>query len=112
MVKRSFDAEKIVLTYVAALIQHGIRPERILLFGSYARGNATQWSDIDLAVISKDFENIAPLKRLELLSLATWKVDSRIEALGYTPAEIAKRGDDSIIWEEIQNNHKIVYKAA
>lgn len=112
MVQRPFDAEKIVLKYVAALIQNGIRPERILLFGSYARGNANRWSDIDLAVISKDFETIAPLKRLELLSLATWKVDPRIEALGYTPAEISKRGGDSIIWEEIQNNHKLVYKAA
>lgn len=112
MVKRSFDAEKIVLKYVEALIQNGIRPERILLFGSYARGTADQWSDIDLAVISKDFETIMPLKRLELLSLATWKVDSRIEARGYTPAEIAKRGGNSIIWEEIQNNHKIIYKAA
>lgn len=112
MAPKAFDAEKIVSHYVVELAKVGIHPEQVLLFGSYARGTAHEWSDIDIVVISKDFEKIPPLKRLEMLSLATWKVDSRIEALGYTPKEIAERGKDSIIWEEIQNNNKIVYKAA
>lgn len=112
MAQQLLDAEKLIQRYVDALAKVGIHPERVLLFGSHARGTAHKWSDIDVVVISKDFENIPPLKRLEMLSLATWKVDSRIEALGYTPKEIAERGKDSIIWEEIQNNNKIVYKAA
>lgn len=28
------------------------------LFGSYAKGHATRWSDIDLAVVSPDFKGI------------------------------------------------------
>ncbi len=28
-----------------------VNPDRIILYGSFARGNASTWSDIDLAVI-------------------------------------------------------------
>ena len=33
----------------------GVRPGKVLLFGSYAKGTAHQWSDVDLAVFSEDF---------------------------------------------------------
>ena len=32
-----------------------IRIERAILFGSYAKGTAGQWSDIDVALVSSDF---------------------------------------------------------
>jgi predicted nucleotidyltransferase len=50
-----------------------------VLFGSYARGDADHWSDIDLLVVAPEFD--APLRR-ELIGLL-WRVaartDSRIE---------------------------------
>lgn len=112
MAKKLFDPKKLVEIYIVELEKEGIHPQQILLYGSYASGKAHEWSDIDLVVISKDFEKIHPIKRLEILSLATWKLKAPIEALGYTPQEIAERGKDSIIWEEIQSNHKVLYKAA
>ena len=112
MAEKLFDTKKVILKYIEGLKKVGIDPEQILLYGSYATGMAHKWSDIDIIVISKDFETIPPLKRLELLSLATWDVDAPIEAQGYTPREIAKGGKESIIWEEIERNHKVVYKAA
>ena len=39
----------------AALRQHQIRAECIVLFGSHSQGQAHSQSDIDLAVISRDF---------------------------------------------------------
>lgn len=112
MAKGLFDTKKVVEKYSKELVKVGIHPMTILLYGSYANKTADQWSDIDLVVISKDFADIPPLKRLEILSLATWKVDAPIEALGYTPQEIAERGKDSIIWEAIQKNYKVLYKLA
>lgn len=35
-----------------------INISEIILFGSYAKGNYNEWSDIDIAVISSDFEGI------------------------------------------------------
>ena len=39
-------------------------PEKIILFGSYARGDATEKSDIDLLVLKKNLENERDLSNL------------------------------------------------
>jgi predicted nucleotidyltransferase len=50
---------------------------RIILFGSYAKGNYHDDSDIDIAIIFKDYNSILDMQ-LELMRLRR-KVDSRIE---------------------------------
>ena len=48
------------------------------IYGSHSKGNATEWSDIDVAVVSPDFtENIFDI-RLKLMKLAA-SIDDRIE---------------------------------
>ena len=49
----------------------------IILFGSYAKDNSHIDSDIDIAVILKDYDNIINIQ-LELMKLRR-KIDSRIE---------------------------------
>jgi len=41
--------------YIKVLIKNKINPEKIILYGSYAKGKAHQYSDIDIAVISDQF---------------------------------------------------------
>ena len=43
-----------VIQQMAALIAQNFHPEKIILFGSYARGEATVNSDVDLMVIMKN----------------------------------------------------------
>ncbi|OFX39434.1 MAG: nucleotidyltransferase [Bacteroidetes bacterium GWA2_32_17] len=50
---------------------------KIILFGSYAKGNFNNDSDIDIAVLLKDYNNIMDIQ-LELMRLRR-KIDSRIE---------------------------------
>lgn len=50
---------------------------KIILFGSYARGNYNEDSDIDIAVVLKDYKNLIDIQ-LELMRLRR-KIDSRIE---------------------------------
>lgn len=50
---------------------------KIILFGSYAKGNFHEDSDIDIAVILKDYKNLIDIQ-LELMRLRR-KIDSRIE---------------------------------
>lgn len=50
---------------------------RIILFGSYAKGNFNEDSDIDIAVILKDYNNLMDIQ-LDLMRLRR-KIDSRIE---------------------------------
>ena len=49
----------------------------IILFGSYAKGSNHIDSDIDIAVILKDYDNLMNIQ-LELMRLRR-KIDSRIE---------------------------------
>lgn len=48
--------KKIVRNYKALLLERGIPVEKVLLFGSYATGKAKYWSDIDVAVVAKQFK--------------------------------------------------------
>jgi predicted nucleotidyltransferase len=50
---------------------------KIILFGSYAKGNFNDDSDIDIAVVLKDYSNLIDMQ-LELMRLRR-KIDSRIE---------------------------------
>ena len=49
----------------------------IILFGSYAKGTENENSDIDIAVISDDFEDI--YDSMANLMGMTWDIDARIE---------------------------------
>ena len=54
------------------------RVEAAYLYGSQAKGTATEWSDIDVAVISPDFAADLLKERLLLMRLAA-QIDLRIE---------------------------------
>jgi hypothetical protein len=81
-VHTSEELKNIIARYVAALQKH-IRIYKVILFGSYARGNPRRESDIDLAVISPDF-NKDPLDDLYLLSQSRATASWDIEALPYS----------------------------
>ena len=43
-------SETFISTMVDRIVE-GFHPSRVILFGSHARGTATEWSDVDLLVI-------------------------------------------------------------
>ncbi len=49
----------------------------IILFGSYAKGTENENSDIDIAVVSDDFDDIYDC--MAALMGMTWDIDARIE---------------------------------
>lgn len=70
------DALKSANIY-AGLVKENYDNIKVFLFGSYAKGNFTEDSDIDIAVVFKDFKNLMDIQ-LELMRLRR-KIDSRIE---------------------------------
>lgn len=111
MAGRRFDIGKVVNAYVAVLEKNGIHPLKVILYGSYAKGTATQLSDIDIVIVSEDLARWEPLPRLEMLSRLTAAIDAPLEVLGYTPNEIASAGRNSILWAEIEKSGKILLAA-
>ncbi len=67
-----------------------IKPEKVILFGSFAQGRAHKDSDIDLVILSKDFKKMSFEKRLDLLIDARKHLLTRkfaMDIFGYTPEE-------------------------
>jgi len=88
MVKTKREIEAIIESYRNTLIKLGIKPARIILYGSFAKGSPREDSDIDLIVVSEDFKKMNIRERLEILGLAAGRVFEPIEAIGYTAEEI------------------------
>ncbi len=67
-------------------VQRRQRIEAAYVYGSQVTGQATEWSDIDLAVISPDFSADRFQERVNLMLLAA-RIDDRIEPNPYTPED-------------------------
>lgn len=82
----SKDIRNIALKFRQLVEQEGTPVERLILFGSYARGAASKESDIDLCIISSKFGK-DPIGELQFLLKKTRKIDSRIEPIPVSPQE-------------------------
>lgn len=67
-------------------IERAIDPDRIVLFGSYARGDATENSDVDLLVVARS-SLPKPKRSVPLYSLLRDYPFSK-DILVYTPEEV------------------------
>ena len=70
-----------VRSYLSTLPGYGIHPRRAVLFGSFARGDAREWSDIDVVVVAPEFDESRSVEIVEKLWVATRHTDSRIEPI-------------------------------
>jgi uncharacterized protein len=74
----------IILTvrrYLAAARAAGVDIRRAILFGSYARGTAGPWSDIDLVVIAPAFDHPPQTALVDRLWQLRAVTDARIEPI-------------------------------
>jgi len=67
------------------------RPEKVILFGSYAYGQPTQDSDIDLLVITESY--LPRYQRVRELKRCLRGSKAAVDLLVYTPDEIEKWKD-------------------
>jgi predicted nucleotidyltransferase len=68
------------------------RPERIILFGSFARGDARPDSDLDVLVVLPDSAAVTDETPVEM-RLAVGPLDFDYDLFVTTPAELAWRGE-------------------
>ena len=94
MVEKRIKNVRTVLKDYREKLEKKINVKKMILFGSYARGNPRDYSDIDVAVISPDFQG-GTQKDYLLLDRTAREVTPLIEAFPYTPKDLKrrKRGD-------------------
>lgn len=95
-----------VSDFGGALEAEGIRPQKIILFGSHSTQTQRPDSDIDLVVISEDFAGKGYWDRIDILAAAIGKVFEPIEAIAMTPEEW-QRGDSRIA--DYARNGEVIY---
>lgn len=93
---------------IVKIIATKYRPQKIILYGSYASGKATKDSDLDLLIIKKTKKRF-----LERISDVFFLCDTELplEPLVYTPSEIRirlKLGDFFI--KDVLKKGKLLYE--
>lgn len=91
--------EKIVLEY-GELVKNHMNIKNIYLYGSYAKGNYTLDSDIDVAVVSNEFTGDILEDTLMLMKLRR-EIDYRIEP---RPFDVNDFNSSNPFAKEIINN--------
>lgn len=68
--------------------------ERAIVFGSVARGNHDETSDVDVVLVSPDFEDVRGAERAKAFR-DVWDYDEfgAVDFLAYTPAEYRTYAD-------------------
>lgn len=88
MAKIPDKIKSVVEKYLARLRENNIQIKDAYLFGSYAKGNYDEWSDIDIALVSDSFEGIRIKDRDKIRSI-TLAVSSNIEVLPFNPKDFS-----------------------
>ena len=89
--------------YADAVVKE-MSPNKVVLFGSYAKGNAREASDIDIAVIFDGF-NGDWFQTCVKLSGLTWDVSTAIE-----PVLLDSQDDKTGFIDEVMQTGELVYQ--
>lgn len=86
-----------VINYLHERIdESGIKVTKIILFGSQIKKSAVEESDIDVVIISSDFNGKDLFERLEMLREAVIKTTKKfivpLDVIAMTPLELRRKG--------------------
>jgi hypothetical protein len=109
MVRAENQIRAAVNAFVRAL-RPAVRVQEVILYGSYASGQAREESDIDIAVLSDDFARMSELEVIQVLAHRRIYCDSLLMPIGYTPAQF--NDPDNAMAREIARTGRVIYQAA
>ncbi len=69
-------------------VSEKIKIDQMIIFGSYLEGTAQDGSDIDVIVVSENFNGVDNFDRSRILDMAAGDIDPEIQAWGFTQQEL------------------------
>lgn len=93
------EAERVVRRLTELLTKSGITVDAVYVFGSSARGDWIKGSDVDVILVSRDFEGVPFLKRMDMVEELQWRerLSPHVEALPLTPKELEEKLKSSAV---------------
>jgi predicted nucleotidyltransferase len=101
MLKTKAEIVNIIQDY-GLFVSQVFEKVEIILFGSYAKGTAHEWSDIDIAVVSPDFNHIEYFTALKMLNRIKQKISIDLNIIPMTPEDYTNAPAGSIEAEVIK----------
>lgn len=82
-------------------------PEKIVVFGSHATGQADSYSDIDLIVVYE-----TPKRFLDRLAelYERWSVPKAVDLIAYTPEEFSQMAEKNAFVQDALRHGKVIYE--
>jgi len=99
-----------LINEVVERIVKAIDPDKIILFGSFAKGNPHEYSDLDLFIIKSEIDNYLILQG-QVDSLF-WDHSFPLDVLVRSPEQVerALKGGNSFLKYEILGKGKVLYE--
>jgi len=82
-------------------------PDKIILFGSYAKGDWDEESDIDIIVVYRTEKKF--MDRLEELYMK-WNLPKALDILAYTPDEFSEMMKDNFFIKRVVKEGILIYE--
>jgi predicted nucleotidyltransferase len=82
-------------------------PEKIILFGSYARDDWDEESDIDVIIVYQTDKKF--LDRLEELYMK-WDLSIAVDILAYTPDEFSQMMNNNFFLNQVVEEGRTIYE--
>lgn len=82
-----------IIKKFASKIRKAYYPEKLILFGSRARGDNFKSSDFDFIIVSKKFNDVPFMQRVPKI-YDYWDESIDIEVICYTPEEFARKSEE------------------
>jgi predicted nucleotidyltransferase len=99
-----------ILDQIVSLITSKTSPERIVLFGSYARGDNTENSDIDILIIIKNLINERKITGALYRALLDENITIPVDFLAIDYEKYNKLKDKiGYIYKTIEREGKVIY---
>ncbi len=82
------DIKKTIESYLTLLRRNNFSIKEAYLFGSYAKGLQSEWSDIDIALVSDIFEGVR-IRDKDKIRRLTLSVSSSLEVVPFRPEDFS-----------------------
>ena len=103
------DQDELIADATRIIVEKA-RPKRIILFGSRARGEAHEDSDVDLLIIVPDGKSSSELR--SIIAIALMSAYASFDVMVYTESEYDRKLHEGwIIFDEIARDGRVVYAA-
>ncbi len=105
MAKRQPSVKAIIKRYLKALEEDNIHVNQAILFGSRARKEGDQWSDIDIAIVSETFEGDRFNDRARIRK-TTLSVSSDLSPIPFRPEDFSP--NDPFVREILSTGKRVI----